>query len=85
MQWLPAYGPMRGVVAAIDGVDLAGLRTLATTIAARSGHVAVLFSAAGPSAAVIARAGDAPIDCAALLKKLIERFGGKGGGRLSAA
>jgi hypothetical protein len=30
------------------------------------------------SAAVIA---DAPIDCAALLKKLIERFGGKGGGR----
>jgi alanyl-tRNA synthetase len=76
-----AYGAVRGVVAAIDGVDQAGLRTLATTIAARSGHVAVLFSAAGPAAAVIARAADAPIDCAAVLKKLIERFGGKGGGR----
>ena len=75
------YGAVRGVVAAIDGADQAGLRTLATTIAARSGHVAVLFSAAGPSAAVIARAADAPIDCAAVLKKLIERFGGKGGGR----
>jgi len=75
------YGSMRGVVAAIEGADQAGLKTLATTITARNGHVAVLFSAPGPSAAVIARAADAPIDCAAVLKKLIERFGGKGGGR----
>jgi alanyl-tRNA synthetase len=30
---------------------------------------------------VIARASDAPVDCSAVLKKLIERFGGKGGGR----
>ena len=43
--------------------------------------MAVLFSAPGPSAAVIARAADSTLDCAALLKKLIERFGGKGGGR----
>jgi alanyl-tRNA synthetase len=75
------YGSVRGVVGAIEGADQGGLRMLATTITARSGHVAVLFSTPAPSAAVIARAADAPIDCAAVLKKLIERFGGKGGGR----
>jgi alanyl-tRNA synthetase len=75
------FGNIRAVVDAVDGSDQTGLKALAATITARSGHVAVLFSAPGPSAAVIARAADSTLDCAALLKKLIERFGGKGGGR----
>jgi len=75
------FGNIRAVVDAVDGSDPTGLKALAATITARSGHVAVLFSAPGPSAAVIARAADSTLDCAALLKKLIERFGGKGGGR----
>lgn len=75
------YGAVRAVVTAIEGTDQAGLKALAAAITVRNGHVAALFSAPAPSAAVIARAADSTVDCAALLKKLIERFGGRGGGR----
>ena len=34
-----------------------------------------------PSAVVVSRAPDAAVDCAAILKALTDRFGGKGGGR----
>jgi len=76
-----SYGNVRGVVAAVEGTDQSALKALAAMITSRNAHVAALFSAPGPSAAVIARAADSTVDCAALLKKLIERFGGKGGGR----
>jgi alanyl-tRNA synthetase len=36
---------------------------------------------AQPWSVVMARAADAPIDCAASLEQLTARFGGKGGGR----
>ena len=74
-------GPIRAVIAAVDGWDQNGLKLLTTAITARPGHVAALVSAASPFAAVVARAPDVTIDCALILKKLIERFGGKGGGR----
>jgi alanyl-tRNA synthetase len=76
-----SYGNVRGVVAAVEGTDQAALKALAAMITSRNAHVAALFSAPGPSAAVIARGADSTVDCAALLKKVIERFGGKGGGR----
>ena len=75
------FGNARVVVAAVEGSDQAVLKALAAIIIARSGHSAVLLSTPGPSAVVIARAADSTLDCAALLKKLIGRFGGKGGGR----
>jgi alanyl-tRNA synthetase len=75
------HGSLRVVVGALEGWDQNGLKAIASAIAARPAHVAALFSAPSPSAAVIARASDAPVDCSAVLKKLIERFGGKGGGR----
>jgi alanyl-tRNA synthetase len=76
------FGSVRGVVAAVGGWDQNGLKSIATAITTRRpGHLAALFSASSPSAAVIARASDVTIDCAMILKKLIERFGGKGGGR----
>jgi alanyl-tRNA synthetase len=75
------YGPVRVVVAVLEGWDPSGLKEIATAIAARPGRAAILFSAPPPSAVAIARAADVPIDSAALLKQLIERFGGKGGGR----
>jgi len=74
-------GGVRAVIAAIDGFDQAGLKELAAAITSRSGYVAALFSTVPPIASVLARASDAPVDCAAILKRLIERFGGKGGGR----
>jgi alanyl-tRNA synthetase len=76
-----AIGPCRAVIAIVDGWDQNGLKSLAGAITTRPGHLAALFSGTTPSAAVIARAPDVAVDCALLLKKLIARFGGKGGGR----
>ncbi len=69
------------VVACLDGWDPAGLKTIASAIAARPDHVAILFGTPAPAAAVIARAAGAPFDCAAALARLVDAFGGKGGGR----
>jgi alanyl-tRNA synthetase len=77
-----AVGSIRAVVSFVGGWDQNGLKSVATAITGRRpGHVVALFSASHPFSAVIARASDVTIDCAALLKQLVERFGGKGGGR----
>jgi alanyl-tRNA synthetase len=75
------FGPFHAVIAAVEGWDQNGLKSLTGAITTRPGHLAALFSATSPSAAVVGRAPDVTIDCALILKKLIERFGGKGGGR----
>ncbi len=74
-------GAHRVAVGALEGWDANGLRTIAAAVTARSGHAVALFSAPPPSAVVIARAPDGSVDCAAVLKALTARFGGKGGGR----
>jgi alanyl-tRNA synthetase len=76
-----SLGEGRGVIAALDGWDQNGLKALTSAVTARPGHVAALFSTSRPVAAVIARSSDSRVDCASVLKALIERFGGKGGGR----
>jgi alanyl-tRNA synthetase len=74
-------GQVHLVAAALEGYDANGLKGLASFIAARPGHIALLVSAPPPSAIVIARAGDVSIDSNAILKQLTSTFGGKGGGR----
>ena len=77
-------GAARVVLAALDvgdGWDANGLKSIATAIAARPGHAAVLLNVPTPSAIVIARAPDVGLDSAAILKQLTATFGGKGGGR----
>ena len=69
------------VVAALDGWDQSALKSIASAIAARSGHVAALLGGPAPFAVVVARSGDRATDCGAVLKGLAARFGGKGGGR----
>ena len=70
------------VLAALEVAwDANGLKSIATAIAARPGHAAVLISVPAPSAIVIARAPDVGLDSAAILKQLTATFGGKGGGR----
>jgi alanyl-tRNA synthetase len=69
----------------IEGRDAAGLKSLAQAVAAKSRHIAVLISGAEPVQVVIARAGDAPGDAASLLRALIVKFGGRGGGKPEAA
>lgn len=74
-------GAARAVIAALEGWDANGLKAVAAGIAGRPDHVAVLFSAPPPSAIVAARSPDAGVDCAAVLRALAQKFGGKGGGR----
>jgi alanyl-tRNA synthetase len=76
-----SVGSTRTVVAALDGWDASGLKTIAATIAARPGHLALLLSTPAPSAIVIARAPDVALDSAAILEQMTATFGGKGGGR----
>ena len=73
------------VGAAVPGWDAAGLKKLAASAASRPATVAVLLTAESPSLVVIARSQDLTFDTGAVLKKLIERFGGKGGGKGSMA
>ncbi len=74
-------GGMKVVFAALPGWDAGGLKTIAATIAERPGHAAVLVSDSPPLAIVVARAADVAIDCGAVLRQLVARHGGKGGGR----
>jgi alanyl-tRNA synthetase len=69
------------VIEALDGWDVAGLKEMASAIAARAGHVVVLFTTSVPANVVVARAADVDVDAAALLRSLTSTFGGKGGGR----
>ena len=67
-------------VAALDSWDAAGLKAIASGIVRRPGHAAILAGGA-PLAVVVARAADLTMDASAMVKKLVARFGGKGGGR----
>ena len=71
----------RRVAAVLPGWDAAGLKTIASRIVERPGYVAVLVSSPAPAAVVVARAPDVPLDASAILRALVGRHGGKGGGR----
>jgi alanyl-tRNA synthetase len=74
-------GTIRLVAASLPGWDAAGLKLIAARIAERPGHVAVLVGDPAPAAIVVARSAGLPHDAGALLRQLVERHGGKGGGR----
>jgi alanyl-tRNA synthetase len=78
-----AASPIAGAsvaIAALESWDAAGLKAIASGIIRRPGHAAILAGGA-PVAVVVARAGDLTLDAAAIVKQLVARFGGKGGGR----
>jgi alanyl-tRNA synthetase len=74
-------GGVMQILHRLDGWDVAGLKAIATAIADRPGHVAVLLDSAMPASIVVARAADVNVDAGALIKAVAPRFGGKGGGR----
>ena len=74
-------GGTRVVCRVIEGRDAAGLKSLAQAIVTRPGHVVVLIGGSRPAVVVVARSADATADAAQVVKALIGRFGGKGGGR----
>jgi alanyl-tRNA synthetase len=69
------------IVARVLDKDQAGLRQLAQEAAADGGPAILLVSTARPAALVVSRGGDSGIDAGAVLKAIVARFGGKGGGR----
>jgi alanyl-tRNA synthetase len=69
------------VAAALPGWDAGGLKAIAARIAERPGHVAVLVGDPPAAPIVVARAADAAVDAGVLLRQLLQRHGGKGGGR----
>jgi alanyl-tRNA synthetase len=77
----PPLGSMRLVAAALPGWDVAAIKTIASRIVERPGHVAVLLSEPPPSSIVVARSKDLSLDAGGILKALIAKHGGKGGGR----
>jgi alanyl-tRNA synthetase len=76
-----AAGDSRVVVAMLEGWDQNGLKAIASALTGRPGYSAALFGGPSPFSAVVARAPDSGADAAAVLRALIGRFGGKGGGR----
>jgi alanyl-tRNA synthetase len=76
-----AVGPATFVIEALEGLDAAGLKTIATAIVDRPGYAVILASGAKPAALVVARAAGVTLDAAAVMKTLTGKFGGRGGGR----
>jgi alanyl-tRNA synthetase len=75
-------GAARIAIASLDGWDAAGLKALASAVSSRPGHAAVLIApASAGSPIVVARASDVTFDAPAVLRAIVARFGGKGGGR----
>jgi alanyl-tRNA synthetase len=73
-------GPVTVVVEALDGWDAPGLKAIASAIAGKPGRVVVLFTASRPALAVVAVSPEVALDAGALLRALVARFGGRGGG-----
>ena len=74
-------GAMTFVGAAVSGWDAAGLKRLASAVANRPATVAVLLTAEPPSLVVVSRSQDLAFDAGLVMKELLGRFGGKGGGK----
>ena len=70
----------RLVARAVDA-DANGLKSLASAIASRPGHTAVLVSTARPVLVVIARSQDVSVAANQVVAALTSKFGGRGGGR----
>jgi alanyl-tRNA synthetase len=72
----------RVLVEALDGWDAMGLKAMATAATSADPTIGIaLFNRAQPMVAVVAAGSAAGVDAGAVLKSLIAKFGGKGGGR----
>ncbi len=74
-------GSVNLVAAAVSGWDANGLKKLASSIAGTPATVAVLITTESPALIVVSRSQDLALDAGVLLKTLIDRFGGRGGGK----
>jgi alanyl-tRNA synthetase len=77
----PGAGGVRLIAQVLEGWDAAGLKTIASAIATSGSAAVTLVSASSPAFVVVARSAAVATDAAAVLKQLIARFGGRGGGK----
>jgi alanyl-tRNA synthetase len=77
----PRVGDVRIVVQSTAGWDAAGLKAVAAAAAAAERAAVALVSSEAPISLVIARSPGVPIDARLLMGQLIEKFGGRGGGK----
>jgi len=78
---LRAAGAGGVVVDVLDGWDASGLKAVASALTSQPGIAAVLLSSSTPALVVVARSTDAHVDANRILRALIEKFGGRGGGK----
>lgn len=78
-------GDVRVVVETLAGWDAAALKAVAAAAAAAGPVCAALVSTDSPPSVVIARSSGVPMEAQVLLRRLTERFGGRGGGRADLA
>ena len=76
-----AVGSATVVVSRLVGHDAGSLKAVAVEVVRRPGHVAVLTSDERPVAIVVARAHDIDLDAATVIRGLLGRWDGRGGGR----
>jgi len=74
-------GERRVVVQVLEGWDAAGLKAIASSLVAQSGVVVALVSPGASMAVVVARSQNLGVDSNKALRTLLDRFGGRGGGR----
>jgi alanyl-tRNA synthetase len=77
----PLVGAARVIVQALDGWDAQGLKAVATAATAVDSVAAAFCSARTPALVVIARSRNVSVDAQAVLKALVQQFGGRGGGK----
>lgn len=76
---------VKRVVEAVEGQDQNGLKSMAMAICSNPGCEVALFSTQPPFVTVVARSRDGQADAGAVLRTLIARFGGRGGGKADLA
>jgi alanyl-tRNA synthetase len=77
----PVVNGVRAVVRSVDGWDAAGLKGIAAAATSQDSVAVVLISNSTPALVVVARSKNVGVDAGALLKNLVARFGGRGGGK----
>jgi alanyl-tRNA synthetase len=74
-------GGMRIVIQTLDGWDVPGLKAIAAALTSHAGVAAVLLSTRTPVPVVVVRSEGVAVDAGKVLRSMLERFGGRGGGK----
>jgi len=76
----PEFNGLRVVVRVVPDADGGDLKALALGVIAAGRAAVVLLSSTPPLSAVVARSDGVALDAQGLLRQLLDRFGGRGGG-----